>query len=188
MLPTLNNYNDENIKDYVYINRFASYTYQDIIVVNNPQGDNTNKNIIKRVIALEKDKIAVIKTNSGSLITYKIALIKNGSDKLEILNENYLAPNTSLLPAYEEFNKLITQTNFSGGKVVDVNGTKYLEIAENHIFYLGDNRSSSSASNDCLDYGPVSKDKVVGKVDIIVKENKNHIKYIFNYFTKKLIG
>ncbi len=64
MLPTLNNYEDHSKKDYVYINKFSSYSHGDIIVINNPE-ETDNKSVIKRVIAMEGDKIAIVKKNNS---------------------------------------------------------------------------------------------------------------------------
>ena len=191
MTPTLNNYKDDNVHDYVYVNRFAKYTYGDIIVVNNPQGNDSNRNVIKRVTALENDKIAIVRTDTSSAPQekgyYKIILIKNNGEK-NFLQENYIDENQSLHPAYLEFQSLISKKNLEGGEIEKIDGINFLKIKEGYVFYLGDNRENSGASIDCLEYGPVSTKKVVGKVDIIVYQNKNHLSYIFDYYVKKIFG
>ena len=191
MTPTLNNYEDENIHDYVYVNRFAKYTYGDLIVVNNPQDNDSGRNVIKRVIALGNDKIAIVRTDTSSAPQekgfYKIVLIKNGGEK-EFLQEDYIDENQSLYPAYLEFQNLIAKKNLQGAEVEKIDGISFLKIQEGYIFFMGDNRGNSGTSVDCLDYGPVLANKVVGKVNIIVYQNKNHITYIFDYYVKKIFG
>lgn len=193
MLPTLNNYESEDVSDCVYINRFASANRGDIIVVHNPQNNsNANKYVIKRLIATEGDKIAIVRTDNGAVSaingTYRISIIKKGSTQAELVDEPYLEEDTSLYFTYMEFQTLINKSNLNGCKIVTVNGIKYLEINEGYIFYLGDNRSSEGASNDCMDYGPVEASKIVGRVNIIVYQNKNHFSQIFSYFIHKIFG
>lgn len=193
MLPTLNNYDDKTISDCVYINRFASSYDGDIIVVHNPTNNsNANKYVIKRLMATGGDKIAIIRTDNGGVSasdgTYKISRIKKGSSNAELLEETYLEEDTSLYFSYLEFQSLLNKSDLVGCKIVIVNGIKYLEIDEGYIFYMGDNRSSKEASYDCLDYGPVEANKVVGRVNIIVYENKNHFSQIFSYFIHKIFG
>ena len=191
MFPTLNNYEDSKTRDFVYISRFSPYTYGDMIVVNNPEGNNDGKSIIKRLIAKEKDKIAIVRTDTANVSeangVYKIYLIKDGETNFEVLNETYLSKKVSLYPSYLQFQELIA-SGTEGGSVKEINGIKYLEINEGYVFYMGDNRTTKSSSYDCLEYGPISKNKVVGKVDIVVYENKNHISYIFNHYIHKLFG
>lgn len=193
MLPTLNNYEDKSISDCVYINRFATSYDGDIIVVHNPTNNsNANKYVIKRLMATSGDKIAIIRTDNGGVSasdgTYKISRIKKDSSNAELVEETYLDENTSLYFSYLEFQSLLNKPDLTGCKVVTINGIKYLEIDEGYIFYMGDNRSSKEASYDCLDYGPVEANKIVGRVNIIVYENKNHFSQIFSYFIHKIFG
>ena len=61
----------------------------------------------------------------------------------------------------------------------------FLSVAENELFYLGDNRHFSL---DCSTYGAQSKENYVGRVDIIAYESKDHFSYIFLYFWHKIFG
>ena len=190
MAPTLNGYNDSELFDTVYINKYSGYTNGDIIVIQNPENNsNANKYVVKRLIAKGGDKISIVRTyNSGTNATYAIQLIKKGSKTPEILKENYLEANSTLYYSYVEFQRLIGKNNLKGGQVVNVGGVLYLEIFEDYIFYMGDNRSSEASSKDCLEYGPVEKNKVVGKVDIIVYESKNHFNQILNHYVNSIFG
>ena len=192
MVPTLNGYEDPQIVDSVYINKYSGYTNGDIIVVQNPTNNNPNKYVIKRLIAMGGDKIAVVRTDNGGVApsngTYAIQLIKKGSKTPEILKENYLDSETNLYFTYLEFNELLLQKKFEGGNIVTIDGVTYLELSEDYIFYIGDNRSSKEASKDCLEYGPIPKNKVVGKVDIIVYESTNHFYQILNHYVRAIFG
>ena len=193
MLPTINNqcFDENNYPvegssvDSVYINRFVKPTYGDIIVAK-----KNGKYVIKRLIAMGGDKIAIAPITNEILPsekTYVIFLIKKDSNKIEILNENYLADEMSLFKTFQKFEELKKNNteNFEKIKTEEFGYLDFLNIKENEIFYLGDNREDSK---DCSDYGPNSINNYVGRVDIIVKESKNNFSYIFLYFWKKIFG
>lgn len=193
MVPTLNGYENPEIIDTVYINKYAGYTNGDIIVIQNPENNsNANKYVIKRLIAKGGDKIAIVRTDNGGVSasngTYSIQLIKKGAKAPEIIKENYLEAGISLYYSYIEFHKLLNNRNFTGGEIVNINGITYLEIHNDYIFYMGDNRSSEASSKDCLEYGPIPKNKVVGKVDIIVYGSQNHFNQILNHYVNSIFG
>lgn len=191
MVPTLNAqcYDEEQNKisnslaDYVYINRFASCDYGDIIVAKNPSSDY----VVKRLIAKGGDKIAIVQiVHETKDPTYKVLLQKSGSSKIEELEEAYLEAGVSMDSTYinlcaylhENSNKCeVVSTRFGQ--------TTFLKLNNDEIFFLGDNRSRSV---DCSKYGPVSSSNYVGRVDIIVHEGKNNLNEIFAYFWKKIFG
>ncbi|MBO4412729.1 MAG: signal peptidase I [Clostridia bacterium] len=177
MIPTFNNYNNGAI-DYVYISRFSGYSDFDIIVIKNP---NINKKpVIKRLIAMEGEKIAIKKSETTS--GYK--LVKLVNNEIIEIEEPYLN-DTTMSNSYAEWKELINKSEIDGAEKVVYNGTTFLEIKKGYIFYMGDNRYNS---RDCLDYGPISKDKVIGKVTIVAYENKNHFSYIFMHYVHKIFG
>lgn len=190
MQPTLNNYSNITTKDYVYISRFIGYGSSDIIVVNNPENENSNKYVIKRVIATAGEKFAIIRTDNGSFSAptgvYKIVKLVN--NQIVEVSEPYLAEGTSLYWSFLEYLDLIAKPQIEGAKKVVFNGITFLEIENGYIFYMGDNRSSKNASKDCLEYGPVSINKVIGKVSIIAYQNKNHFSQIFMHYIHTIFG
>lgn len=190
MKPTLNNYQNLTTKDYVYISRFVGYGSSDIIVINNPENENTNKFVIKRLIATEGDKLAIIRTDGGiySVPTGTYKIVKLINNEIVEISEPYLPEGTSLYWSYLEWEDLISKPEITGAKKIVFNGITFLEIQSGYVFYMGDNRSSKSASKDCLEYGPVEKSKVVGKVSIIAYENKNHFSHIFMHYIHKIFG
>lgn len=179
-----------NNTDSVYINRFATPTYGDIIVVNKPT--ERGEYVIKRLIAKGGDKVAIEPIGSD----YKVLLIKGDSNIIEELQEDYLSDDISLQKCYDSF-KLYRTGGVNKGELVEEHGDKFevinykgndcyfLKIEEDEIFYLGDNRANS---NDCSNYGAYKKSKCVGRVDIIAKESKNNFSYIFLYFWHKVFG
>ena len=197
MLPTLNvqKYDDlgEEIesapKDSVYINRFAEADYSDIIVMVNPNASLKNRYVIKRLIAKGGDKVgigAVTSESSPAYRTYKVFLIKKGTNVVEVLDEPYLAEGTDMYFSFCYMNEYRRDNEEKFQEIETSFGDVwFLSVAENELFYLGDNRHFSL---DCSTYGAQSKDNYVGRVDIIAYESKDYFSYIFLYFWHKIFG
>lgn len=190
MLPTLNSQcYDENLKkidsslpDYVYINRFASSDYGDIIVAKNPSSNY----VVKRLIAKGGDRIAIVKIGSDDSPVYKIVLNKKDKTTFEELEETYLPSNTSLEGTFTKFqNYLLENKNKTETLTTRFGATKFLKLKDDEIFYLGDNREKST---DCSEYGPIPSSNYIGRVDIVVHEGKNSFSTIFLYFWHKIFG
>ena len=194
MLPTLNaqcydnegNLIDGTQTDSVYINRFGQADYGDIIVAKSPDG----KYVIKRLIAKEGDRIAIAPVTfepPPSERTYKIFLIKSNSSEVEILDETYLAEGTSLYKTYSNLESYRDKNpnRFEKITVGSFGQIYFLNIYENEIFYLGDNREDS---RDCSEYGPNVESNYIGRLDIIIHESKNNFSQIFLYFWHKIFG
>lgn len=170
MYPTFNeNKSDE---DYVFISKTKKYTHGDIIVAERELVDG-KKRIVKRVIAMENDKIK-IEFNDDK---YEIYIIYSGESEPTLLKEDYLPQGYTNKYLYEDFSKyLLTNTlQVESG---------YLVIPEKHLFILGDNRENGE-SYDSADYGPISYSKVIGKVDYVVYGGRwryiQVIKQLFGY-------
>ncbi len=197
MLPTLNSQKytesgeeiEDAPQDSVYINRFAEADYGDIIVMVNPETSLKNKYVIKRLIAKGGDKVgiaAVTNESSPAYRTYKVFRIKKDSNIVEILDESYLSDDVNMYFPYVYFNEYRNENPKKFEEIETSFGNVwFLKVNENELFYLGDNRA---LSNDCASYGAVSKDKYVGRVDIIAYESKDHFSYIFLYFWHKIFG
>lgn len=189
MFPSLNASCDyqggmlvEGERDIVYINRFVDCNYGDIIVVKNPQDAIEEKHVIKRLIAKGGDKVAVVESND----TFKIAVIKKDSEAIEILEEEYLIDISINSYSNLKYTNLKNREEIKTKSIETIYGkVDFIEIPEGQIFYLGDNRANSL---DCFDYGSVSHDKYVGRVDIIAKEGKQTFSYIFLYYWHKIFG
>ena len=113
--------------------------------------------VIKRLIAIEGDKIKVLSTGQ---------IVLNG----EILQEDYVNTiNREIL--YEKF----YGTNGLKIKNPDLFIDDELFVPKNHIFYLGDNRGESE---DCASYGPIHKKYLIARVDYVIKAGESKPKKI----------
>ncbi len=118
------------------------------IIIFNPKS-NPQEAYVKRVIATEGDRIWIDDA------TGDVHLKKAGSDKWEILEEDYIAdePYNSNMPNIAQM-------------VTDDSGEQGLLIKEDHIFVMGDNRNHSNDSRNDFDMravGQVHVDSVIGK-------------------------
>ncbi len=170
MSPTLNT-NPNGINDAVYVNRFAKIEVGDIIVIRNEQ---TSYSVIKRVIGLGGDKIGFItKVEDGEIIR-KLVRIPKGLQTYYEINEDYLENPMVNEYAFEKFQNLVSKED----NVEIVEGIAFYVVGDNEIFYVGDNRT---ASFDCFNYGSVSENLLIGRVDVIIKEQKFFIVQYFLY-------
>lgn len=194
MYPTLNNYvyaeNGQELNkdaaDSVYINRFANFNRGDIGVFFNPSNSTVARYVVKRIIAIGGDKIAIAPYTPT--MTCKIFLIKKGETSIEILDESYLPLDETSSSTYGDFSNYRLNNPLRFTEEHTIYGTLYfLELEENEVFLLGDNRTLGS-SFDSADYGPVDSSKYIGRVDIIVYESTNNFDYIFEYFWYKIFG
>lgn len=156
MMPTLNtnfSYSDSQTQDTVILNHIKTPHKGDIIVVKKiTNNQNEGINVIKRLIAIEGDKIKVLSTGQ---------IVLNG----EILQEDYVNTiNREIL--YEKF----YGTNGLKIKNPDLFIDDELFVPKNHIFYLGDNRGESE---DCASYGPIHKKYLIARVDYVIKAGES---------------
>lgn len=172
MQPTLH-----SSGDIVYYNKYASFTYSDIVVVH--KQSSSNYDIIKRVIALSGDKVNYILDSENG--TYYVYI--NG----EKLDENYTLPLTTLTldetyygdPLYNL--RQWESDNFESINSITNRGEGAYIVPSNSVFVMGDNRPSS---NDSRISGAYDLSQVYGVVEYIIPKGTN--KYI--YFAKKIIG
>lgn len=143
-----------------FVKNNSSFTYGDIIVVHK----NQKTDVIKRVIAMEGDKVGFYNLNPKEQNLdnkkYKVVLIKSGQTEPTFLNETYLSSIDVNTTSYNKFVHLNNLENVN----INEQTVKMLSIKENQVFYLGDNRA---VSEDCSSYGAVAVSQVQGKVDQI---------------------
>ena len=158
--------------DAVMVSKIKSFTRGDIIVIdrNEKDSEGNEKYVIKRLIAEGGDKITVRLVEGN----YRIVLIRAGQTDEIILDEEYIPD----LSANENLNKKF-QIMVENEPVNYKDG--FLILADDEVFYLGDNRSNSS---DCSVYGPAKRKDVVGKVDYIIYGNTN----IYGQVLKQFFG
>lgn len=158
MYPTLNS-SGETLQDRIYINRFDDGKTNDIVVAyiaDEKQWLNLKNEdyVVKRLIGKGGDKIKLVKTGE---FTYEVLV--NG--KALYSTQTTLTVNSYYnFLQYVELNKL-DPTRIEDGAVV---------VKPGEVFIMGDNWE---ASYDCASCGPISKDCIVGRVDIIVPKTQN---------------
>ena len=170
MVPTLN-YNGST--DGVFVSKVKSYKRGDIIVtkIGELNENNSEKIVIKRLIAIGGDKITIREVDGVN----RIVLIYFDETNEIILEEPYLLDYYQNAGLKTKFQEMITEQS------LELDDDGFLTIAEDEIFFLGDNRVSS---RDCLKYGPKKKSMVVGLVDYIAYGNK----YIYWQVIKQVFG
>lgn len=160
MYPTLN-YNvptSQKDGDVVYINKFSSYTNDDIVVAQVDWWDSGY--IIKRLIGLPNDTIQIKDegTHYALYVNEKILYTKEkNADTDSYYNNLYLT-------FFDRFPENTT-TNESGEQCIKLNAHEYL--------LMGDNWGNST---DCLTGGPAKKSNIVGRVDIIIHYGENQFR------------
>lgn len=170
MQPTLNS-KGEYKSDIVYINKFKSYSRNDIIVLHQESSVDAEY-IIKRVIGIAGDRI---KIELGENDTY--LLLING----EILAEPYLFDyKTANLPNNDGMES--TFNNFLGlqlSKPHLFDGNE-LVVPQGEVFVLGDNRGRSLDSSQ---HGTYPTAMVVGVVQYVVEYGHSELLFLLNTFT-----
>ncbi|MCL1901023.1 MAG: signal peptidase I [Firmicutes bacterium] len=139
MFPTIHD------GDKVGVCKVSGFTYGDIVVIYKPD-ISESEYIIKRVMALEGDKIWQEKDTETGKYYIHITRTINGESETEILKDE---------PYINEPMKYITSQEFT--------------VSKDCIFVLGDNRNHST---DSFSFGEVKKSTVLGKViTIMTKSN-----------------
>lgn len=153
-------------EDYVYIMKGQdNIDYGDIIIYSRKMEDNKTRLVIKRVIALAGDNVMIKQNKNGQ---YRLFIQYNSQGEFVEQYESYIEDKSVYESMFTQF------YNEGTGKVFskDADDNKYLHIDENKIFYLGDNRTSST---DCLDYGAQKCENIIGEVKYIVRKNSQRV-------------
>lgn len=179
MQPTLNQV-DPYKSDIVYTCKKASPDRGDIGVFQSDKiknDDGSNKNIIKRVIAIEGDTVNIIpkeitvteeinneetgetKTETVKKTIYVVVLKIKGSDSWAEVDEDYLSAEMSNEKKYSQLQSYKKDNN--------IKSSDGILVPEDSYFILGDNRQNSQ---DSAVIGPVKT--CLGRVDFILYYNK----------------
>lgn len=165
MYPTLNEsvVSAEQNGDTVFINRFKNINRNDIVVANVewwPSGA-----IIKRVVGLPGDEIQILELET------QYNLIVNGEVLYSKPKEDDAGNSLNNFIHYQKY--LTFLSDFENSECVGVgqNGLPCIKVRENEYFLVGDNWNNSV---DSLTHGAVSKNDIIGRVDIIVKLKDNY--------------
>lgn len=144
--------------------------YGDIVTFN--VGDAEDHYLIKRVIALDGDKVLFVRQSNNVYVDLYVC--RKGSNTFKRVEEDYIKENMTVAATYEKIppipyieektlNKLdITVEN--ADIVTEALRQRILKnaftVQKNHFFFLGDNRNHS---NDSRHYGDMPLSSVYGK-------------------------
>jgi len=165
MYPYLNSKapNMDTDGDVVFINKYADFENGDVVVANVTWWNKGP--IVKRCIASPGDFVQIKEASE----TYELYVNKKLVYSKEKTNVSVHGDIGGTEAYYEDYTNFLTNPEFQEN-VVTINGEKYIVMLENQYFLLGDNWGEST---DCMTYGPVERNRIVGKVDIIVEYGKD---------------
>ena len=165
MCPTLNEDvpNADTYGDYAYMNNFAIYTNNDIVIAKPSWNSDA---VIKRLVGLPGDIVEIRDetTHYGLYVNNNLLYKKEKTDighKTELLGKGSNA-------YFEDYKELLENDIVSTTTLP--NGNKAILLGDDEYFIMGDNWGESK---DCITQGPVKKSEIVGKVDFVVKMNEN---------------
>lgn len=158
---------DNNEQDIVFVNKFASFTYGDIVVIGGARP------LIKRVIAFGGDEVRYeLDNNTNAYMLY--------------LNDE------KLIEEYEVIDLTIDNIRHVGGpfaelqelesekhNIKDVDGDGIYEtyvVPEGKVFVMGDNRPNST---DSRTYGAFKYDDIKGTVSKVIPYGTSKLTYFF---------
>ena len=162
MQPTLNtSFDITDKRDVVYINRFAKVSIDDIVVLDLRNHPNFSGYTVKRLIATEGDIVNIVYNSQ--------------SQEYDLLVNDavfYSKPNLGGgYNTYNSFLQYIENHEQDASRIYKENDiAQGVIVKKGEIFVLGDNWE---VSKDSSLVGPLKKNTIVGRVDIVVKPHQN---------------
>lgn len=158
----------------------------DIVTIEHPKPKNSGDMLVKRVIALEGDKILFVRSSTNLYVD--LYLCKAGENTFKLQTENYLKEQRMVYAGsdskftFDVNGNVVPTAQYNTREYIEnikVNGKnnsdteKYyldcaIDIKKNCFYYMGDNRNHST---DARYYGACLVDKITGKVISISKKN-----------------
>lgn len=163
--------------DIAYINKYGNFSSNDIVVA---KVDWWAKgHIIKRLVATPGDKLKIIENED------KYILIVNGKEvysKDKNVSEYYLQ---GLANYYNHYLNYITSKINTASVEKDSSDDYVIVMQDNEYFLMGDNWAESE---DCVRHGPVSKEEIVGRVDVILKYDENKVESLMRQILQMVLA
>lgn len=179
MQPTINmNVSSSTVDgDSILINKYEIGEVNDIVVAKVNWFDSY---IIKRLVGTPGDKIEIKDHNTHFSLYVNDALLYSK----EKTGENSLFIKTGSIGYYANYIDFLENPEFAG--YVESDGTStYIRLGENDYFLMGDNWGHTL---DCITNGPIKKNNIIGRVDLIVDVTNNNPFTHFNFFMKKIFS
>lgn len=179
MYPLINQYApDENTySDYAYLNKFAEYKANDIVIAT-PNWPLTEGSIIKRLVGTPGDTIEILETENN----YQLLINNNLLYEKEKTYTNVHGGTGGSIEYYNKYLLLLEklpEQNLS----VSTNNNVCIKLNSNEYFLMGDNWGESY---DSIENGIVKKHQIDGRVDFIIAVNQNKHIELIKQFCKAL--
>lgn len=178
MYPTLNKDapDFETVGDYAYLNRFASYQNNDIVVAKVEWNSNS---IIKRLIASPNDCLQI--KDEGEY--YALYVNENLVHTKEKTYESVHGRPGGTVSYYENYLALLYAK--PDQIVLNSKNEECFKLNDDEYFLMGDNWAESS---DSVTHGPSKKSEIIGKIDFIIYMNENKWVAMFKHMVKVLFA
>lgn len=180
MLPTINTNVESAEKngDAIYINKYTKVNVNDIVVAK-PKWYTDY--IIKRLVGKPGD-IIEIKDEDETFGLYVNNKLLYSKDKHSEIQDKNLGSTIDYFKKYEEF---LSNDEFSQFVTTKSDGTKVIALEDNEYFLMGDNWGKTL---DCLSKGPLTKQELVGKVELVIDVTENNIWESTKHFLCKMFS
>ncbi len=180
MLPTINTNVEtaEKNGDAIYINKYTEPKVNDIVVAKPIWHTDY---IIKRLVGKPGDIIEIKDEGEIYGLYVNNNLLYSKDKHSEIPNKN-LGSTIDYFKKYEEF---LSNNEFSKFVTTKSDGTKVIQLDENEYFLMGDNWGKTL---DSLSKGPLTKQQLVGKVELVIDINENSIWQSTKHFLSKMFS
>ncbi|MCH5163396.1 MAG: signal peptidase I [Clostridiales bacterium] len=142
--------------------------------------DGTTINIIKRIVAVEGDRLFFRAMGDGSM--YPVELYLDSGTGFVLIEEDFIKGGVMTQRGFER-QSLFEQEKYKlyFGDISDIDDSYIITIGEDEYFLMGDNRDNST---DSRNYGPFNRKDILGKVVKILSPGTfeyNIVDFLFSF-------